>query len=139
MIVEINWWAVVLATASSMVIGFVWYARSVFGNKWAKWVGLTDKQMQNGSKWAIPITIVVSFFTAFVLAHVAFLANNFFQNSFMAAALSTGFWLWLGFTAARFITHDQFEQRPFKLTFLNIAHEFVTIMVMALIIGWLQP
>jgi hypothetical protein len=47
----------------------------------------------------------------------------------------TAFWLWLGFTAARFITHDAFEGRPMALTFLNVSLEFVTIMVMGLLIG----
>lgn len=137
--VAINWWAVILATTSSMVVGFVWYAKGTFGTSWGKMVGLTPKQMEKGSKWAIPVTIVVSFITAFVLAHVTFLSNQYFGNSFLQDALSTAFWLWLGLTAARFITHDQFEQRPLKLTVLNIAHEFVTLMVMALIIGWLKP
>ena len=36
MSVEINWLAVVLATASSMVIGSIWYSKSVFGKTWAK-------------------------------------------------------------------------------------------------------
>jgi hypothetical protein len=39
--------------------------------------------------------------TAFVLAHVTFVANKFFHNSFLSDALQTAFWLWLGFTAAR--------------------------------------
>ncbi|MET1156149.1 MAG: DUF1761 domain-containing protein, partial [Arthrobacter sp.] len=40
-----------------------------------------------------------------------------------------------GFTAARFVTHDAFEGRPAGLTVLNIVHELVTFLVMALIIG----
>ena len=35
----------------------------------------------------------------------------------------------------RQITHDAFEGRPVKLTVLNIGNEFVTIMVMGLVIG----
>ena len=62
-------------------------------------------------------------------------AHDFFKNSFLQDALTTAFWLWLGITAARFITHDAFEGRPPKLTILNVSHEFVTFMVMALIIG----
>lgn len=137
--IQVNWWAVILATVSSMIVGSIWYAPQVFGNKWAKMVGLTPKKMQSGSIWAIPIAILTSMVTAYVLAHTTYLSHSFFQNSFMIAALTTAFWVWLGFTAVRFMTHDQFEQRPFKLTFLNIAHEFVTFMAMALIIGWLQP
>ena len=47
--------------------------------------------------------------------------------------------LWAGFTAARFITHDAFEGRPTSLTVLNIAHELVTVLIMALIIGVWPP
>lgn len=137
--VPINWWGVILAMISSMAVGFIWYARPVFGDKWGKLVGLTPKQMEKGSMWAIPITMLVSLVTAYVLAHVAYLSNSYFQNAFLQDTLTTAFWLWLGFTAARFITHDQFEQRSVKLTALNIAHEFITIMVMGLIIGLFKP
>jgi hypothetical protein len=47
--------------------------------------------------------------------------------------------MWAGFTAARFITHDAFEGRPSSLTTLNIAHELVTVVVMAVIIGVWPP
>ena len=43
--------------------------------------------------------------------------------------------LWGGFTAARMVTHDAFDRRPSALTVLNIAHELVTLVLMALIIG----
>lgn len=32
MVPEINWWAVILATLSTMVIGSIWYTPKVFGN-----------------------------------------------------------------------------------------------------------
>jgi hypothetical protein len=49
--------------------------------------------------------------------------------------LVTALILWAGFTAARFITHDAFDGRPTGLTVLNVAHELVTIVIMAVIIG----
>lgn len=42
--VQINWLAVVLATLSSMIVGSIWYAKPVFGEKWAKLVKLDDKK-----------------------------------------------------------------------------------------------
>lgn len=135
MTVEINWLAVVLAMVASMAVGMVWYAKSVFGAKWMKLVGMTDAKASKGAGRAIGVTVLVSLITAYVLAHVTFLSNQFFGNSFLQDALTTAFWMWLGFTAARFITHDAFEQRPTALTVMNVAHEFVTIMVMGLVIG----
>lgn len=132
--VEINIWAVALAMVSSMVVGSIWYAKPVFGKMWAKWAKVDLKKNSNAMA-PIIVTAVVSLITAYVLAHVTYLSNQFFDYSFLESALTTAFWVWLGFTAARMITHDAFEGRPYKLTLLNVAHEFVTIMVMGLVIG----
>ncbi|MCA9343186.1 DUF1761 domain-containing protein [Candidatus Saccharibacteria bacterium] len=137
--VQINWLAVVLATVSSMLVGAIWYAKPVFGKNWQKLVKLDDKKMQKGAAKAMGITVIVSLVTAFVLAHLTYLSYSFYDTSFMSAALTTAFWVWLGFTAARMITHDAFEQRNAKLTVMNVVHELVTILVMGLVIGWLQP
>jgi hypothetical protein len=136
--VEVNWLAVVLAALSTMVVGSIWYMPQVFGKKWEKWAKVDKKNPANPA-FAIGITLVVSFITAYVLAHVTYLSNAFFGNSFMQDALTTAFWMWLGFTAARIITHDAFENRPKQLTLLNISHELVTFLVMGVVIGLLPP
>ena len=133
--VQVNYLAVVLAMLSSMVVGSVWYAQAVFGKTWIKLAKIDTKTDRGSVAKPIIVTAIVSLITAYVLAHVAYLSNQFFHNSFLQDAMATAFWLWLGFTAARFITHDAFEGRPAKLTALNVAHEFVTIMLMGLIIG----
>lgn len=135
MSVEVNYLAVVVAMVSSMVVGSIWYAKGVFGKKWAKLVGLSDAQMAKGGGKAIAVTVLVSLVTAYVLAHVTYLSNQYFQNSFLMDSLTTAFWVWLGFTAARFITHDAFEQRSVALTAMNVSHELVTFVVMGLVIG----
>lgn len=134
--VEINYLAVVLAMLSSMVIGSVWYARPVFGNIWIKLAKINMSKGDGADVWKpIVVTLIVSLITAYVLAHVAFLSHHFFNNSFLQDSVSTAFWLWLGLTAARFVTHDAFEGRPWKLTVLNCAHELVTLLVMGVVIG----
>jgi uncharacterized protein DUF1761 len=140
--VEINYVAVILAGASSMAVGALWYAPSVFGNVWMQLTGLSERKIKEGSG-SKPITylyvFIASLITAYVLAHITFLSQNFFHyDSYIMAALNTAFWMWLGFTAARMLTHDLFENRRKKLTLINIMHEFVTIMVMGLIIGILH-
>src|SRR5215469_2633720 len=132
--VAINWWAVILATASSMVVGTIWYARSVFGNTWMKLAKVDSKKIGNPTR-SIIVTVIVSFITAYVLAHMTYVSHNFFNDTYFVDAVLTAFWLWLGFTAARFVTHDAFEGRPIKLTLINCAHELVTLVVMGAIIG----
>jgi hypothetical protein len=136
--VEVNWLAVLLATVSTMVVGSIWYMPGVLGKTWAK-LARVDLNKKQGMAGPLVGAFIASLVTAYVLAHVSYLSNKFFGHSFLQDALSTGFWLWLGFVAARIFVHDSFEGRPAKLTLINAAHEFVTIMVMALIIGLIKP
>ncbi|MBH0008977.1 DUF1761 domain-containing protein [Salinibacterium sp. SWN1162] len=135
MVPEINYIAVILATLSSMIVGTIWYSPRVFGNYWMKAAGITPSGNAADALRPIVVTIIVSFITAWVLAGAAFIAFDFYGGSFFVNTLLTSIVLWGGFTAARFITHDQFDGRPNGLTVLNVSHEFVTIVVMALIIG----
>ena len=135
--VEVNYLAVVLAGLSTMVVGSIWYAPKVFGDKWAKLAHVDLNKKPSGAEMAYLYggTLLASLVTAYVLAHVAFLSNKFFGNSFLQDTVTTAFWLWLAFTAARVFTHDAFEGRSRQLTLMTFGNEFVTVMVMALIIG----
>jgi len=141
--VDVNYLAVFLAALSSMVVGSLWYMPGVFGNAWMRMTGVTmdkNKGMSAGANvWMYGSVFVASLVTAYVLAHVTFLSHRFFGHSLLQDALSTAFWLWLGITAARMYVHDTFEGRRKKLTLLNAAHELVTVLVMAVIIGLLKP
>lgn len=133
--VHVNYLAVLLAAVASMVVGMVWYAKPVFGTKWMGLVKLDDKKMKAKMPQATAIAFVCSLVTAYVLAHVIFLSNSFFHDTFMLDALTTAFWLWLGIAAARVITHDGFEQRPMSLTAMTIGNQLVTLLAMAAVIG----
>lgn len=135
MVPEINIWAVLLATASSMVIGTVWYSRRVFGELWIREAGVSEERMNSRSPYPIIATVIVSFITALVLAGAAAIAQNFYGGDFLANTVLTAVILWAGFTAARVVTHDAFEGRSRSLTLLTIGHELVTVLVMGLIIG----
>lgn len=139
MVPEINFWAVTLAMLSTMVVGSVWYNPKVFGTYWRKLAKVTPTGTLIDAVRPILITLVVSLISAWVLAGAVFIAFSFYGGSFLVNAIVTGLVLWAGFTAARFITHDAFDNRPRGLTVLNVAHELVTILVMSLIIGALPP
>ncbi len=82
---QVNWLAVVLATLSTMVVGSIWYAPQVFGKKWMKLIGKTEKELGNNkaaATQAILITLVVSFISAYVLAHLSYMAASFYNLPF---------------------------------------------------------
>ncbi|KKI19020.1 MULTISPECIES: DUF1761 domain-containing protein [unclassified Leucobacter] len=160
MIPAINYWAVIAATLSTMVVGAVWYSKGVMGTRWMK---LTGVQPEGKPAIAIVVpllvTLLVSFITSWALAWVvgmitipghsapeldnAEIVATFVapidRFAFFGTALVAGIILWAGFTAARFITHDAFEGRPVKLTVLNVVHELVTIVVLSIVIGVWPP
>lgn len=130
---DVNIWAVLLATLSTMVVGSIWYSPKVFGNRWGELAGVNSDEAS--AVGPIIVTVIVSFISAYVLASMATIAQEFYGGNFLVNALLIGVVLWAGFIAARFITHDAFEGRPTALTTMNIAHELLTVIVMALIIG----
>jgi hypothetical protein len=139
MIPEVNYWAVVVATLSTLVVGSVWYTPKVFGTRWMRLAKVDQKAAEAAGIWPIVVTVIVSFLTAWVLAGAIYISWEFYEGSFFTAAIVTSVLLWIGFTAARMVTHDAFEGRPPALTTLNLAHELVTILVMAVIIGVWPP
>jgi hypothetical protein len=134
--IELNWIAVILAALSTMVVGSLWYG-PLFGKMWTKLAKVkTDPDF--GAAQAVPLYLsafVGSLITALVIAIAAFIAHDFYGGNFLQVTMLTGGVLWLGFTAARIQMHDSFEGRPKALTALTVLHEFVTILVMAVIIG----
>jgi hypothetical protein len=138
MLVDVNYWAVLVATLSTMVVGSIWYTPRLFGNYWMR-VAKVDNTADRSAVAAIIVTLFVSFVSAWVLAIATQVAWLTFGGNYLLVAITTGLLLWAGFTAARFITHDAFEGRPAGLTILNIAHELVTVLIMALIIGVWPP
>lgn len=138
--VQINTWGVLLAAVASMGVGAVWYSMSVFGKTWSKLARVDmsrkGKAVRDAFIRAMSLTFLLSLLTAYILAHVTYLSFSFFDVSYMSAALTTAFWLWLGLTFARIATHDLFEGRPLKLTMITMGNEFLTLMAMGLFIGW---
>jgi len=139
MIPDINYWAVILATLSSMIVGSIWYTPKVFGTYWMRVAKITPSGNASDAFGPIIVTLVVSFLTAWVLAGATFIAQDFYGGSFLINSLVTTVILWVGLTASRFITHDAFEGRPAGLTTLNIAHELITLVIMAVLIGVWPP
>jgi hypothetical protein len=142
-VVEVNVWGVLLAAVSSMVVGSLWYTPAVFGKDWAKLTGVKLDKMRGATPkamaWMYGSVFVSSIVMAYVLAAVTFLSVQFTHDSYLQDGLMWALWLWLGFTAGRLYVHDTFEMRRKKLTLLNASHELVTVLVMALILGWLHP
>ena len=135
--ITINYLAIFLAAVSTMVVGSIWYTPKVFGNTWMKLAKVNPNLKLSNVEIFIQLggAFIASLITAAVLAYFAQIMQHALGGSFLSNSLMVGLLGWIGFTAARIYMHDSFEGRRKKLTAINVLHEFVTIVVMAFIIG----
>ena len=105
MVPEINIWAVLLATVSSMVVGALWYSKAAFGRRWMDLARVDESRTQSSVVGAYALTLFASFLTAAVLAGSVAIAQEFYGGCLFVNSIDTGVILWIGFTAARFLTH----------------------------------
>lgn len=65
---EINFLALLVASLSTLVVGFIWYNPKVFGTIWMKESGMTEEKIKGGNMIkTLLISFIFAFFIAFVL------------------------------------------------------------------------
>ena len=68
---NINFLALLLASLSTLVVGFIWYNPKVFGNIWMREAGLKEEDMKGTNMIKIfGLSIVYAFLISFVLQMV---------------------------------------------------------------------
>lgn len=135
----INLWAVLLAGASSMVVGAIYYSDRLYGKEWKKLAKIDTKKFEKQMPRVMPLMFLAALVTAYFLAYMAFLYHDFFAGSWLCAGVMTSLILWLSASAATLFVHDVMDQRPRRLMVISIANRLFTFLAMGLIIGWLHP
>lgn len=128
--VTINFWAVLVAAAASMVIGSVWYSPALFGKTWMKLAGITASDEKKGRNRGMALMVVSSLVTAYVLAYIVdyATADTFYEG------VVVGFLVWLGFVATTFLMAVAFEGKSWQLYFINNGNQLLTLVTMAVIL-----
>jgi hypothetical protein len=126
---EINWFAVIAAAASSFVLGGLWYG-AVFANAWMKAAGLTAEQARAGNQAMI-------FGGSFVLALVASASFAVFLGADIDAMTGALYGLTAGlcWVAASYGISYLFERRPLQLWLINGGYHTLQFTLIGLILG----
>jgi len=137
--VQVNYWAVLLAGVSSMVIGMVYYGDVVFGKTWKALSGVDTKKFEKKMPKLMPLMFLAALLTAYILAHVMYMAHAFYHYSWLSTGVTTALWLWLGVSATTLFIHNVMDLKPAKLTAISIGNRLLSLLAMGLILGWLHP
>lgn len=136
--VSVNYLAVLVAAMASMVVGFVWYG-FLFRKKWMELMGHTSEGGGHITSMSVnkayTIQFVASLVMAYVLSHVITFASAYMEAGGLQAGLSSGFWMWLGFIAPVSLGVVLWENKPWKLWFINASHYLVMLLVMGAILA----
>lgn len=114
----VNWIAVAVSAASTLVIGFAWYNPKTFGNAWMESVGLTEEGLKKGS---MPLIYGLAFLLAMVVAY-KLSGGAYHHGEDDRTALHGAFhgMLYsLYFALPVLITNSLFERRSFKGILIN--------------------
>lgn len=135
---DINYFAVLLAGISNMIIGFLWYG-PLFGKPWMALMGFTKESIKNmkgkGMGKTYGLMMAGAFVMAYVLAHSLAFASAFTKTTGVSAGLMVGFWSWLGFVAPVMMGAQLWENKPWKLFFIQAGYYLVALCVMGVILA----
>jgi hypothetical protein len=130
---DLNWWAVLAATASTFLVGFLYYSTGALGRQWASLVGLTEEEMNavDGVWSRFAATAVTSLLTAILLGAL-FLATGV---DGLWEGLVLGALVGLVFRAGGHVIHHGFAHLPPRLTVIDGLHDVIALAVMGAILG----
>ncbi len=131
--ISVNWGAVIVAALSNMVIGFLWYG-PLFGAIWAREMGWTAEQMEEGKKKSMAgmyaLTFVGALLMSYILAHFV----EYVGAVTVGDAIELALWTWLGFFVPASLSQVTWEGKSKKLWILNVSYYLVVLAVAASIL-----
>ena len=133
---QINYLAVVVAAVAAFALGWIWYG-PLFGKAWGSMVGVNMDIKPAGSKMAktIILNLIGTLIMAWVLDHALIFAIAYLKMGGAQGGLMGGFFNWLGFIAPVTLGVVLWENKPWKLWFLNAGYYLVSLCVMGVILA----
>ncbi len=125
---DINIWAVIVAAASSFLLGGLWYSPAVFLKPWNKAMGRTTEDDGHPAK-VFGLSFVFALISAYVFAMLLG------PEPVLSEAWKAGLLVGLGFVGASFGINYQFANRPFSALFIDGGYHTCQFVVYGLILG----
>jgi len=134
---HLNIWAVLVAAASTMVVGFLWYSPFLFARPWMREMGhdpddkAAGKELQKSAGPAYGVSLIASIVSAFILGLLLHAMHA--EGAQLGAVI--GAHVWLGFVTTVQLTGVLFMKQSIKLYAINTGYQLVCYVVMGAILG----
>ena len=135
MFAHVSVWGCVLGGLSAMVVGFLWYSPWLFGPAWGKSTGISEKEMAKGRAKIVPVLVLVSLLTAYVLSLLTVYFQKYTGKSDMMSGVDTALLGFVGLAGTALLAHGLWEPKSRSALYINLGNRLVTLVVMGLIVG----
>ncbi len=133
-VVDINYLAVLVAGASYMVVGSLWYSPVMFGNIWQKEAGLSKEFMSQAKQKGMTRIMMLGFGGALITAYVLSHFIDLIGAQLLSDGLAVSGWAWLGFMVPLHLGSVLWEGKSWKYMAINAVHSLVTTLLMGVIL-----
>jgi hypothetical protein len=138
----LNWGAIAAAMVACFVFGGLWYG-PIMGKTWAKLMKFPAnfKPTPAEMKKALAIQVVSLFLITWVIAHTGQVWRPSVwgvgpdQGPDWMWGFFCGFFTWIGFFVPLQLNKVAWEMRPWKLFFINAAHDFINLQIISQILA----
>ena len=129
--ISFNYLAILGATASTFLLGGLWYSPWLFGRAWMKEMGFTDESLKAGGNVGriMGLSFLLELIMAFNLA--AFIGPKASLSFGLFAGVAAGF----GWVALSLGVTYLFERRSLRLFLINGGYHGVAFTIMGAILG----
>jgi hypothetical protein len=134
----VNYWAVLAAAAVQMAIGFAWYSKALFADRWIALMGWNVKKMKKPSSGEMGRSVLGGFLGALLMSYVLALVASYWGANTWLLGLHVGLLLWAGFIVTVLIGSVLWERKPAALFFLNVSYWLAVLAASGMIIGGWQ-
>ena len=140
--IQLNFLAIIIAVFANFILGFLWYT-PIFGKVWSKEMGFNTDQKPPASALikGMVFMVIGNFFMAWVFAHNMAVWNPVTwglapsTTSPAANATMAAVFTWLGFYFPGDLGTVAWENRSWKLFFINTGYHFASLLVVAMILA----
>lgn len=128
----VDYLAVLMATVAAYAIGALWYS-VLFGKSWQSLMGFTEETMRS-MKMTPTKAMIGGFFSTLVLVYVLAALMELLPIITAGEAAWFGFLTAFGFIAMTQMNSIWYENRPWKLFFINASHYLIAVTAAALVL-----
>ena len=136
---SLNWLAILVASAASMVLGFLWYSPLLFAKAWTREMGYdpNDKAKMDEMKKSAGPAYAGSFAASLLSAFTLALILHGMRAESLHFGMMASFHIWLGFVATVQFTGALFAKQSMKLLAINTGYQLVCYLAMgAILVLW---